>query len=139
MGFLDTFKGNQYKAELENLQKEYDLLKSSLTPEMNDVVSLNREIAHLQDKFAAEQDNMNNLIYTIDDKNRELACLEQDIAEKRKQLVCLDDDIMVQEFGLYTPKFDFAYALDYKEALSRIRDKQKALIKNNMAVTGDTS
>ena len=27
MGFLDTFKGKQYKAELENLQQEHEALK----------------------------------------------------------------------------------------------------------------
>ena len=29
MGFLDTFKGNQYKNSMEALQKEYDSLKSN--------------------------------------------------------------------------------------------------------------
>ncbi|MFR8383389.1 MAG: DUF4041 domain-containing protein [Clostridium sp.] len=32
----------------------------------------------------------------------------------------MDDEILVQEFGLYTPQYDFASALDYKEELSKI-------------------
>ena len=30
MGFLDTFKGNQYKAELENLQQQYKVLETEM-------------------------------------------------------------------------------------------------------------
>ena len=30
MGFLDTFKGNQYKTELENLQQQYKILETEM-------------------------------------------------------------------------------------------------------------
>ena len=50
----------------------------------------------------------------------------------------MDDEILVQEFGLYKPQYDFASALDYKEALAEIRSEQKTLIKNKQAVTGNT-
>ena len=44
----------------------------------------------------------------------------------------------MQEFGLYTPQFEFATSLDYKEELAKIRVKQKELIKSNRAVAGNT-
>ena len=50
----------------------------------------------------------------------------------------MDDEILVQEFGLYKPQFDFASALDYKEVLSEIRASQKQLIKDKKAVSGNT-
>ena len=50
----------------------------------------------------------------------------------------MDDEIIVQEFGLYQPHYDFASALDYKEELAKIRAKQKELIKNKNAVSGST-
>lgn len=40
MGFLDTFKGKQYKQQSENLQAELDRLKSTFTPEMRMLFSL---------------------------------------------------------------------------------------------------
>ncbi len=49
----------------------------------------------------------------------------------------MDDEILVQEFGLYKPLYDFASALDYKEALAEIRASQKALIRSGNAVTGN--
>ena len=75
----------------------------------------------------------------IIDKKSDINILEREIAEKKKQVVLLDDEILVQEFGLYKPQFDFASALDYKEALAAIRANQKELIKNKQAVTGNTN
>lgn len=34
MGFLDTFKGNQYKSEVERLQAELNQLRSTFTPDL---------------------------------------------------------------------------------------------------------
>ena len=51
----------------------------------------------------------------------------------------MDDEILVQEFGLYKPQYDFANSLDYKERLAKVRDQQKTLIKEKRAVNGNTS
>ena len=40
MGFFDAFKGIQYKTETENLQKELEALKASITPEMQDALKI---------------------------------------------------------------------------------------------------
>lgn len=138
MGFFDTFKGNQYKAELDALQKEYDYLKSLMTPEMQDAVSMKQEISNLQNQQLDAESKLKALSFTIDSKNREINILDTVIQEKKQKLVCMDDEILVQEFGLYKPQFDFASSLDYKEALADLRASQKNLIKNKKAVTGNT-
>ena len=71
----------------------------------------------------------------MEDKKK---ALDKEIEAKKKQLIIMDEDILVQEFGLYKPQFDFASALDYKEALAKIRTLQKELIKNKKAVNGST-
>lgn len=65
--------------------------------------------------------------------------LDAEIKKRKSQLVSLDDDILVQEFGLYKPQFDFANALDYKEELAKIRAREKAFIKDKIAVLGNTN
>lgn len=139
MGFFDTFKGNQYKTEVERLQKELEALKASITPEMQDALKIKEEISRLQDQQKNEQNLLYKLEKTIDSKNQEIRSLDNTISQKNKQIVLLDDEILVQEFGLYKPQFDFASALDYKEALVAIRAAQKELIKNKQAVTGNTN
>lgn len=138
IGLFDIFKGRQYKSELNNLQQQYDILKASITPEMQDALAIKDEIAKLQNEEKSAQKSLDDTNRLIGEKNNEVAALERTIATKRNEIVCLDDEILVQEFGLYTPKYDFANALEYKEALSATRAKQKILIKNKTAVTGST-
>lgn len=45
--------------------------------------------------------------------------------------------MLLQEFGLYTPKYEFATADGYKERLTNIRNQQKEMIKANEAVSGN--
>lgn len=139
MSFLEIFKGKTYKAELDKLQQEHEALKDLMTPEMQDAMAIKRETSRLQEEQHTVQRSLDNLLRTIDDKNNAISSLDQIIADKKKQIICLDDEILVQEFGLYSPKFDFANALGYKEALSEIRATQKELIKNKKAVTGNTA
>lgn len=139
MGFLDTFKGNQFKNELENLRQEYENLKALMTPEMQDAFALKKEISQLQNQQKDELVKIDELDKTIIAKNKEIASLEQTIQDKKNYIVWMDDEILVQEFGLYKPQFDFASSLDYKEELSKIRATQKDLIKNKQAVTGNTA
>ena len=205
MGFLDTFKGNQYKTELENLQQQYKVLETEMdiqkqsyttleekynnletelkntqqdyqnlqqlmTPEMKEAIALQKELQRLKNEVeeqktklktdlekhqvklktetAIKQKELNELEYRIKkqnkelnemlkERNRDIAKLEIEIKEKKKQVAYLDDELLVQEFGLYKPKFDFANALGYKKALTEIRNKQKILIKEKRAVTGN--
>lgn len=47
MGLLDTFRGQQYKSELEALQEKYNNLEKMLTPEMRDVIKLQEPASFL--------------------------------------------------------------------------------------------
>lgn len=125
MSFSDIFKGKQYKAELEALQ-------SQITPEMQDVIALRESIDTLRKEMAEKQEDIQTLTNTLSN-------LDSAIKMKKQQIVCLDDEIMVQEFGLYKPKYDFANALGYKEALTNNRARQKQLIKIHNAVSGYTN
>ncbi len=85
MGFLDTFKGNRYKAELENLQREYDAIQSLMTPEMREASSIQKEILRLQEEQAAQQKSLDEVLKTIDKKNREIKALENEITKKKNK------------------------------------------------------
>lgn len=138
MSFLDTFKGKQYKTELEACQKECNELKAMLTPEMQDVIKLRQISLDLQYRIADAQFELSQVEKTISDKNSEIDKLNAQIADKKSSLVLMDDEILVQEFGLYKPTYAFANALDYKEELSKIRSMQKNMIKNKQAASGES-
>lgn len=139
MGFLDTFKGNQYKSEVERLQAELNQLRSTFTPEMYNAQNL----LMLTQKLQNDINNLNAVIgqknNEINNLNNKIIGLNNTINNKQSQIICMDEQIELQSFGLYTPKYDFASSELCKNRLSQIRDTQKALIKNGQAVTGNTN
>lgn len=138
MGLSDIFKGKQYKGELELLQQKYDELQALLTPEMRNALTLQDKIRELETDIQSHQDEITDLDKTILKKQALIGSLDSTISSKKSEIVSLDDEILVQEFGLYKPYFDFANALDYKERLAKLRARQKELIKNKKAVSGNT-
>lgn len=139
MGFLDTFKGRQYKAELEALQQKHDDLQSLMTPELQNAFDLQNKIRELDSTIKSRENTISELDSSISGKQIELGKLDMQIDDKKSEIICLDEEILVQEFGLYKPQYDFANALDYKEKLAEIRSKQKTMIKEKRAVSGNTS
>lgn len=82
------------------------------------------------------QENINGIQSLISQKESELQAIDEKIKQKKSQLIIMDDEILVQEFGLYKPTYDFASALDYKEKLASLRQEQKTLIREKSAVSG---
>lgn len=141
MGFLDTFKGKRYKTELEALQAKYENLTSLMTPEMKDAVKLQEFISELE----AQKADCETQIKEINDTYQRVVAGHQDVInkldseiEKKKQLIItFDDTILVQEFGLYSPRYDFINSEEYKAKLTQIRNAQKECIKNDSALTAN--
>lgn len=139
MGFIDIFKGKQYKAELEDLQQKHEDLQTLMTPEMQDAFALQSKIRELEKEIANQNDQISELQKEISKRETNINKLDQTISEKKSEIIWLDDEILVQEFGLYQPQFDFANSLDYKERLAEVRARQKDLIKDKKAVSGATN
>ena len=139
MGFIDIFKGKQYKAELEDLQQKHEDLQTLMTPEMQDAFALQSKIRELEKEIANQNNQISKLQKEISKRETSINKLDQTISEKKSEIIWLDDEILVQEFGLYQPQFDFANSLDYKERLAEVRARQKDLIKDKKAVSGATN
>lgn len=129
--------------ENEQLSSEVSSLQQLLTPEMKDAHALQSLVESLHkeesDAILAVENAKIDAQNAIEEKENAIKELDDEINRKKKEIVWLDDEILVQQFGLYEPKFDFASALDYKEELAKIRSLQKDLIKNKQAVAGDTN
>ena len=143
MGFFDVLKGKQYKNELAVLQEKYDEIMKLMTPEMKDAVKLHELIKELEVKKANYEFDIN----TLNDTYRQTALLQQkeierldsELASRKQQIITFDDALLVQEFGLYSPRYDFICSDEYKAKLTQIRNQQKECIKNNTALSGNTN
>lgn len=122
---------NRIRLYADNLISDNERLKDMLTPEMQNAVEFQKHL----DALHTDEEKINA---SINELNIKLAGLKNEIKSKQQQLISTESEIEVQEFGLYKPQFDFANALDYKEELAKIRARQKDLIKNKAAVTGNT-
>lgn len=74
-----------------------------------------------------------------------LGTLRSDYAEKYKvlsglkeKLAVYDERLALGELGVYEPHFDFNDSEQFKRKIKEVRDKQKLLVKNKMAVTCTT-
>lgn len=131
MGILDIFKVNDYKNEVENLQTELSDLKNTLTPDLKDAIDIKASINTLEQQKADVESQINEL-------QQEIVSLNTEIENKKGMLIELDEEILLQDFGVYKPRYQFTNADEYKRKLDTIRNEQKALIKNGHAANGDT-
>lgn len=166
MGLLNSLFGNnelndkiqeletinsEMEAKIINLENEKSALESLLTPEMKDLESLKKQIAESQVEFAHQKITQEQLLKEQYDKymdemskqkslilayNDEINELNSNIKDLKKDIITFSDDILVQDFGLYEPRYSFINADAYKAELTNIRNKQKAMIKDGSAVSG---
>ena len=130
MGLFDIFNASKIKRENERLLTELEDAKKLLTPEMMDACNLENHIRELQSKENAINENINKA-------NADLDEIKSKIDAKQKMLVDVEEQLLYQDFALYKPKYEMVNSEAYKERLNKIRETQKALIKNDQAVTGN--
>ena len=104
------------------IRKENDGLKELMSPEMQDAVNLNEKTAALEIKKEKLE--------------KECGKLESKVAQLKKDAIFFEDALIFQDYGLYTPRYDFVSAEEYKLNLDKIRTIQKEMIKNDKAISG---
>ena len=105
------------------IREENEHLRTIMTPEMQDAAALLEKI--------------NELKKDLSKLSKEKEKIDAEIQKKKSLVITLDDEILVQEFGLYEPRYEFQNATEYKEKLDEIRSLQKASIKAGTAATGN--
>lgn len=135
MGLLDFLKVNEYKKEIEVLNNDLSKLKDKkLSVEQMTALELNEEILK-------QQKNLELLESEIVKKQSKYSEIETKFIQKQSEihtlqskLIVIEDDLLMESYGLYVPKYDFATSLGYKEKLTSIRSTQKQMIKDKSAV-----
>lgn len=115
MGLKDILNASKIK-------KENDGLKSLLDSDMHDAVDLNERIAELEVRRDKLEKEVNRLSSSVD--------------KLKKDTIFFEDALVYQEFGLYTPRYNFVTAEEYRLKLEQIRTDQKDMIKKDKAITG---
>lgn len=132
MGLLDVFKVKEYKSEVDTLQTELLELKENLSPDIKDAIDIKTTIKDLEKQKI-------DITSQIDDLKQKILFLNNEIENKKGLLIELDEEMLLQDFGVYKPRYQFTNADEYKRKLDELRDEQKSLIKNGHAANGDTN
>ena len=129
----------QHKNEggrLKEIEKEVDNRKREL-----DSLTNNRDaekaklIKECESEVMAKKNELTNLQKSCYAKQSELNALDASIKSKKGEIVQLDNEILLQEFGIYAPMYDFANSEMYKDRLAVVRQKQKDMVTNNTVCT----
>lgn len=137
MSFGDIFKAK----ENDELKARVSELEKMLTPEMRDSIQLQEKINHQQQILSTLQADcakmQSDQAVILQKSKAELSSIKDQIKQARSELVETDDKVLLQSFGLYSPRYSFSNATGYKDALEKIRAKQKDSVKNGTAATGN--
>lgn len=117
-----------------------DKMSNELIAHQNKIQALDQTISEkdavVQDIITKANEKAQGTLSKIQE---EIAALDQELREKKESLIELDEEILLQEFALYKPQYEFANSDEYKQALDQIREKQKFLIKSNLAASEYTN
>ena len=139
MGITDLLKAREYKERAENLSKAVAQMNEMLTPEMRNAVTLKQEIERLEGEKRKRQAELDGISNEVDLRNRLVGKLDASIEAKKSQIATFDDAILVQDFGLYEPRFDFANSTQFRDELKRCRAQQRDAIKEINQQVGNST
>ena len=119
-------------ARITELEEELSILKESQAKlGITEYVDLNQEIEQLKKEKDSILNNKNKEIYNLQQK---INTMNSEIEEKQKELVDIDEQILMDNFGLYKPKYDCMDSGEYAIKIKEVRKKQKDMIKNKTAL-----
>lgn len=138
MALSDYLNGPKYRrrlqeseSQLAELQERYAQLQA-LAKKYGAMEAL--EIQKLVEQEKTKLDAVRSAIQSAE---RDVAALAQQSSELKGQILVFEETLLLESFALYEPKFKLGASHEYKTRLDGVRDRQKAMIKNGEAATGN--
>jgi len=150
MALKDILNAKQNKEELDKAKDALSKLGGLDYLELqNRISSAQKELELIMRQHAEAQTAVVKLRNTKADYEREISNLKQQagiaesivnleniLQQKRSQIIVADDAILMESFSLYSPRFSFASAEEYRVKLDECREVQKQMIRSGTAATG---
>lgn len=136
---MGLFGQSKKEKQIEQLQQEIEKLKSLLSPEQDALWESQNTISAMQETEREQKAVIQQLDKEIETRNKMLKGQSEQAEYLSQKLVGLNEEISMLDYGMYRPTYDFANSDHYKEKLASVRQKQKQLIKDKKACTGDVN
>lgn len=136
---MGLFGNKKMEQELEQLRARNAYLEASMSPAMKETDEVAARLAHMKQElaeFEANASQWDEYIGKLEERGKKL---DAEIAEKKAEVVDLKETLLMQDFGLYEPTFAFANSTQYRDALKKVREQQKAMLKEINESAKDTT
>lgn len=141
MGLFDSLFGRKNVPVDETPEEKLKLLFGQIETAKQTLNYVRSQIEVVEKRLEETKNQRDNLLLEIktsalDEVKGEISKLEREISDKKSALIELDEKILLQEFSLYEPLYDFTNSEEYKLELDEIRSEQKKMIQDGTAVLG---
>lgn len=124
-------RADALEAQLTDLQSQHAQLQTlSAKIGAMDILEVHELIEREKNRLAAAREEIRHA-------DMEVAALAQSSSDLRAQILVWEETLLLESFALYEPKFKLVTSQEYKSRLDSVRERQKALIKNGDAATGN--
>lgn len=131
---ISANKEQELNLKIEELKKECESLSK-----FKEIANLDNKKDEILSKIRLEEEHAEkareNYQSEITQLKSEIDKLSEEIQSKKGEIVELDETILLQEFGMYSPIYDFANSEMYKDRLDAVRTEQKNMILYKTAAT----
>ena len=117
------------KKKIMGLEERIAYLEENASPEFKAVERMNAEIESLEAVIAELEETKSTeqeLTRALQGERSELEAKVKDLSD---QIINLEEEYLMQEFGIYEPRYDFMTVDEYKAEIDRTKAKQKGIAK----------
>lgn len=133
----ELFELKEQVSSLKIEQKKQELGKETLEFEILKYTNL---LADDSGEIQTAKERLKDLYAQIEKSTSELSEISSKFNKTKdafdvlsQEYITMDEVVLLQSFALYTPKYNFANSVQYKERLSEIRTSQAQMIKDETA------
>lgn len=109
----------QYQAEVQALQTKYDDLKAKA----GQIALL--DLLAVQDQIRTEETRLASVQAQVAITQSDLESARAQLQAVQQQILGAEDTVLLESFGLYSPKYRLTNSIEYKNRLDEIREAQK--------------
>lgn len=138
MALSDYLNGPTYRRRMQDLESQLAELQEHYA-QMQALAKKYGVMEALEIQRHIEQENANlgAVRLAIQSAERNVTALAHQTSELRRQILVFEETLLLESFALYQPKFKLNASHEYKTRLDSVRERQKAMIKNGEAATGN--
>lgn len=138
MALSDYLNGPMYRRRMQDLESHLAELQERYA-QMQALAKKYgaMEVLEIQRHIEQENANLAAVRLAIQSAERDVAALAHQTSELRGQVLVFEETLLLESFALYEPKFKLNASHEYKTRLDGVRERQKAMIKNGEAATGN--